>query len=32
MPSLRSIVTTGVIALVVVVAYQKYGDKLPLGK
>lgn len=30
MPSLRSILTTGAIALVVVVAFQKYGDKLPI--
>lgn len=32
MPSPRSILTTAVISLVVIVAYQKYGDRLPIGK
>jgi hypothetical protein len=31
MPSFRSLATTGLIALAVVIAYQKYGDKLPIG-
>jgi hypothetical protein len=30
--SVRSLAYTAAVALAVVVAYQKYGDRLPFGK